>query len=170
MPARSPHLGGQITAHIDMLNLVPYRLSQLIRSTPASGARHKHPLTTDRKLTSSPLKFPTQQTPKFVLTTMSNLFSPLKLGPIKLSHRIAMAPFTRFRADSHHQVNDLVKPPSHAPLSIPLHHHPTDTPQNTTSNPPPRAVSSSAKQPKNSDGCQKGPANKPGRKRGYSEI
>jgi hypothetical protein len=46
---------------------------------------------------------------------MSNLFSPLKLGPIQLSHRIAMTPFTRFHADSHHQVNDLVKPPPHPP-------------------------------------------------------
>lgn len=33
--------------------------------------------------------------------TDTRLFSPLKLGPISLQHRIAMAPLTRLRADAH---------------------------------------------------------------------
>lgn len=121
---------GFLWLHLGLI-CMKYCLSHLIRSTPASGTQASPQQRTENSST-LPLKSPTQQTPKFVLTAMSN---PLKLGPIELSHRIAMAPLT---------------------ASIPLHHHSTDTPQNTTSNAPPRAVSSSAKQPKNGDGYQKG--------------
>ncbi|KAI9739299.1 MAG: hypothetical protein M1834_007512 [Cirrosporium novae-zelandiae] len=38
----------------------------------------------------------------------SKLFTPLSVGPYKLSHRIAMAPLTRFRATSEHVPTPLV--------------------------------------------------------------
>jgi len=37
------------------------------------------------------------------------LFQPLKLGHLKLNHRIVMAPLTRFRADEQHVPVDIVK-------------------------------------------------------------
>lgn len=39
----------------------------------------------------------------------SRLFSPLQLGSLKLSHRVVMAPLTRFRADDQHVPIDIVK-------------------------------------------------------------
>lgn len=30
---------------------------------------------------------------------MSKLFEPLKVGPLQLGHRLALAPLTRYRAD-----------------------------------------------------------------------
>ena len=38
-----------------------------------------------------------------------SLFSPLKLGNVKLAHRIVMAPLTRFRADDEHVQIDIAK-------------------------------------------------------------
>ncbi|OGM39567.1 hypothetical protein ABOM_011787 [Aspergillus bombycis] len=40
---------------------------------------------------------------------MSKLFTPLKVGRMALSHRIAMAPMTRLRADQHHRPLPSVK-------------------------------------------------------------
>jgi NADPH2 dehydrogenase len=39
----------------------------------------------------------------------SKLFTPLKVGHVTLQHRIAMAPMTRFRADSSYVPHDFVK-------------------------------------------------------------
>ena len=35
-------------------------------------------------------------------TTTPTLFQPIQVGDIKLSHRVVMAPLTRFRADENH--------------------------------------------------------------------
>jgi NADPH2 dehydrogenase len=39
----------------------------------------------------------------------SNLFRPLKLGPVPLAHRIAMAPLTRYRASDSHVPTDMMR-------------------------------------------------------------
>jgi N-ethylmaleimide reductase len=37
--------------------------------------------------------------PNLKETTMSTLFSPARIGPYQLSHRVVMAPLTRMRSD-----------------------------------------------------------------------
>ncbi|TCD61242.1 hypothetical protein EIP91_008709 [Steccherinum ochraceum] len=39
--------------------------------------------------------------------SVPQLFQPIKVGKIELKHRVAMAPLTRFRADSEHVLSDL---------------------------------------------------------------
>jgi N-ethylmaleimide reductase len=39
---------------------------------------------------------------------MSTLFSPIKLGPYQLSHRVVMAPLTRMRSDPGDVPSDLM--------------------------------------------------------------
>ena len=36
------------------------------------------------------------------MNSSSTLFAPIKVGNMELQHRLAMAPLTRFRADSEH--------------------------------------------------------------------
>lgn len=38
---------------------------------------------------------------------MANLYSPLQVGAVRLSHRVVMAPLTRFRADENAVHQDL---------------------------------------------------------------
>lgn len=42
-------------------------------------------------------------------STTSKLFEPLRVGRMELKHRIAMAPLTRFRADSKHVPPELMR-------------------------------------------------------------
>ena len=41
------------------------------------------------------------------MSATPKLFSPIKVGDVTLQHRVAMAPLTRFRADSAHVHGDL---------------------------------------------------------------
>lgn len=64
---------------------------------------------------------------------MSRLFQPLKVGPLELGHRIAMAPLTRYRMDDEHRPTLLSKGTANATVAVSVGAVLTACQQSTTS-------------------------------------
>lgn len=82
--------------------------------------------------------YPTQMASKV-------LFNPLKLGAVTLSHRVVLAPLTRYRADENHVHHEVSFESQHGLLLVVLTRSSRRLLQNTMASEPAKEVSSSLK-------------------------